>query len=101
MPENPEEVHPDHGRASRLRVEEVSAQIAVDQQHDLRRGQRTDGKDHQAGHHEVEPGEQWHFGQRHSRATHAKNGSYDVDRRADAAKAGDQQGQRPEIRAVP
>ena len=40
MAEDPEEVHPDDGRAAGLRVEEVAAQIAVDQQHDLRCGQR-------------------------------------------------------------
>ena len=48
MSEDPEEMHPDHRRTSGLRVEEMSAQVAIDQQHDLRRGQRTDGKDHQA-----------------------------------------------------
>jgi hypothetical protein len=42
MAEDPEEVHPQHGRAARLRIEEVRAQVAVERQHDLRRGQRAD-----------------------------------------------------------
>src|SRR6266851_191345 len=62
MSENPEEMHPDHGGASRLGVEEVPPKIAIDQQHNLRSRKRTDGEDHQSGHHKVEPGEQWHFG---------------------------------------
>src|SRR5579863_85618 len=100
MSENPEEMHPDHRRAPSLRVEEMSAEIAIDEQHDLSRGQRTDGQYHQPRHHNIEPGEQRHFSQRHSWATHAKDGSHDVDRRADAAKAGDQQRKYPEIRAM-
>ena len=40
MSEDPEEVHPEYGGAAGLRVEEVSAQIAIDDQHDLRGGQR-------------------------------------------------------------
>ena len=31
MPEDPEEVHPDHRRAARLGIEEMTAQIAIDQ----------------------------------------------------------------------
>ena len=48
MAEDPEEVHPDDRRSTRLGVEEVAAQIAIDQQHDLRGGQRAQGKHHQA-----------------------------------------------------
>ena len=40
MPEDPEEVHPEYGGAAGLRIEEVPAEIAIDQQHDLRRGKR-------------------------------------------------------------
>ncbi len=90
MAEDPEEMHPDYGRAAGLRVEEMSAEVAVDQQHDLRRRQRTDREEHQACHHEVEPGEQRHLAQRHARAAHAKNGGDDIDRRSDAAEAGNQ-----------
>ena len=38
MTEDPEEVHPDRCRAARLGVEEMTAEIAVDEQHDLRGG---------------------------------------------------------------
>src|ERR1700676_377245 len=100
MSENPEEMHPHHGGASSLGVEEMAAEVAVDQQHDLRRRQWTDREDYKAGHHEVEPGKQWHFRQRHAWGTHAENSCDDVDRCADAAKTGDQKSQRPKIRAM-
>ena len=38
MSEDPEEVHPQHGRAAGLRIEEMASQIPIDQQHDLCRG---------------------------------------------------------------
>ena len=40
MAEDPEEVLPEDRRAAGLRVEEVRAQEAIEQQHDLRRRQR-------------------------------------------------------------
>ena len=40
------------------------------------------------------------FPERHARAAHAQNGGDDVDRGSDAADAGHQQRQRPEVRAV-
>ena len=86
MSEDPEEMHPDNGGASRLGVEEMSAKIAVDQQHYLRRRKRTDCENYQSRHYQIEPGEQRHFCQRHARATQAKNCCHDVDRRTDAAK---------------
>ena len=67
MTEDPEEVHPERGRSARLRVEEVAAQIAVDEQHDLRRRQRRDRDQHHAGHHQVEPGQQRHAAEVHAR----------------------------------
>ncbi len=36
MPEDPEEVHPNHGRASSLRVKEVPAEITVTAPPELR-----------------------------------------------------------------
>ena len=48
MAEDPEEVHPQNGRAAGLRVEEMRAEVAVEHQHDLRRGQRADGDEDQA-----------------------------------------------------
>ena len=38
MSEDPEEMHPEDGRPAGLGIEEVAAQVSVDQQHDLRRG---------------------------------------------------------------
>ncbi len=38
MTEDPEEVHPDQRGTAGLRVEEMSAKIAVDHQHELRGG---------------------------------------------------------------
>ncbi len=100
MAENPKEVHPNYGGASSLCVEEMSAQVAVHQQHDLRSGERADGKYHQHGHDQIEPHQQRHLPQRHSRAAHAQNRGDNIDRRADAAEPRNQQAQCPEIRAV-
>ena len=61
MSEDPEEVHPDHRRAARLRVEEMSAQVAVDHQHDLRRRERAHGDQHHARHHQIQPRQQRHL----------------------------------------
>ena len=98
--EDPEEVHPDHGRAAGLRVEEMSAQIAVDQQHDLRSRERADGKQHQAGHHQVQPDQQRHLssvipGQRMHKIVATILIAVPM-----LPNAGDQQGQGPEIGAV-
>ena len=38
MAEDPKEVHPQHGGAAGLRIEEMAAQISIDQQHHLCRG---------------------------------------------------------------
>ena len=85
--EDPEEVLPQHRRAAGLRVEEVRAEIAVEQQHDLRGRQRGDDDQHHAGRHEVEPDDERHAAERHAGAAHAQGGGDDVDRRADAADA--------------
>ena len=42
--EDPEEVHPEDGGAAGLGVEEVAAEIAIDEQHDLRGGERRDAR---------------------------------------------------------
>src|SRR5271168_2201551 len=46
MAEDPEKMHPDNGRTSGLGIEEMRAQITVDQQHRLRRRQRADRENH-------------------------------------------------------
>jgi len=94
-------VHPHHGRAAGLRIEEVPAEVAIGEQHELRGGERADGEDDQSGHDEVQPDEQRHLAERHPGAAHGEDGGDDVDGRADAAEAGDEQRQRPEVRAVP
>ena len=53
MPEHPEEMLPQHRVAARLRVEEVRAQKAIEQQHDLRGRQRRHGDQNLAGDHEA------------------------------------------------
>src|SRR5216684_1742675 len=78
----------------------MSTQVAVDQQHELRSGERTYSKNDQARHGEIQPGQQGHLPECHSPAAHAQDGGNDVDRGSDAAEAGDQQGQDPEVRAV-
>src|SRR5262249_710095 len=40
MSEYPEEMHPECGRSTRLRIEEMAPQITIDKQHDLRGGKR-------------------------------------------------------------
>ncbi len=53
MAEDPEEVHPEHRRAAGLSVEEMAAEIAVDQQHHLRGGERSDGDQGQPADHSM------------------------------------------------
>ena len=79
MAEDPEEMHPHHGRASGLGIEEMRAQIAVEQQHDLRGGSGENHDQHQARGHQVQPHQQRHLAQRHARAAHAEDGRNDVD----------------------
>ncbi len=101
MAEDPEEVHPDDSRAAGLGIEEVPPQEAVDQQHDLRRGQGRDGNDHQTGHYQHHPGQKRHATQGHAGTTHTKDGGNDIECRPDAAEAGDQQADDPIVGAIP
>ena len=100
MAEDPEEVHPENGRAAGLGIEEVRAQIAVEHQHDLRRGERADGDEDQAGHDQVEPHQQRHAAQLHAGAAHADDRGHDVERGADGADAAEQDRERPVVGAV-
>ena len=100
MAEDPEEVHPQHGRAAGLRIEEVRAEIAVERQHDLRGGQRADGDKDQARHHQVEPDQQRHAAHLHALAAHAEDGGDNVQRGADGADAAEENRQRPVVGAV-
>ena len=100
MSEDPEEVHPHHGRTSGLRIEEMPTQVTVHQQHQLRSRERADQPEAPGAHREIEPGKQRHLTEHHSLATHAEDGGNNVDRGSDAAETGNQQRQGPEIRAV-
>src|ERR1700688_3662541 len=100
MAKNPEEVHPNYRRAAGLRIEEMAAEVTVDGQHDLRSGQWANRKYHKHRHYQIEPREQRHSCQRHSRAAQGKNCCNDIDRCTDAAETGDEQAESPEVRAV-
>src|SRR5271163_572674 len=56
MSEYPEEMNPDQRRSPSLGVEEVTAQIAIDEEHELRRSQWSDGDQRQHAYDEHEPG---------------------------------------------
>ena len=58
--EDPEEVLPQHRRAAGLGVEEVRAEEAVEEQHDLRRGERRQGEQDLEADHQHQPDEQRH-----------------------------------------
>src|SRR5438445_244729 len=85
----------EHGR-----VEEVGTEIAVEHQHDLRRGERADSDEDQSGDNGVQPGQQRHAGELHAGAAHTERGSDEVDRRRDGAYAAEQYGERPVVCAV-
>ena len=100
MAEDPEEVHPQNGRAAGLRIEEVRAKVAVERQHDLRCGQRADSDEDQARHHQVEPDQQRHAAHLHALAAHADDGGDDVESGSDRADAAEKDGERPVVGAV-
>src|SRR4029077_310160 len=50
VPEDPEEMHPECRRPARLRIKEMTAEIAVDKQHDLRRRQWSHGDENHRAH---------------------------------------------------
>ncbi len=100
MPKDPEKMHPESCGAACLRIEKVSAQIAVDQQHDLRRRERADRDQNQAGHHQSQPRQQRHAAQRHARTSHTQDGGDDIDCGSDAAEAGHQHRDSPVIGAM-
>ncbi len=100
MAEDPEEVHPENCGATGLGIEEVRAKIAVEREHDLCCGKRTDGDKDEAGHDEIEPGKQRHAAHLHALAAHADDGGYDVECGSDASYAAEEDGQRPVVGAV-
>ena len=79
----------------------MSAEVAIDQQHGLRGGQRADGENHQNGADNHQPNEERHAKQRHPFAAQTKRRGDEIDRAADGAEATENQCERPEISAVP
>ena len=73
---------------------------AIDQQHELRGAERTHGQNDEPAGDQSHPGKERHFAKGHARAAHAKNCGDDVDGGANAAEAGNEQAERPEIGAV-
>jgi hypothetical protein len=77
----------------------MASQVPIHQQHDLRRGKRGDRDQNHSGHHQVEPSEQRHAVERHSRAAEAHNCRDKIDGCADASETGDEKSDRPVVRA--
>src|SRR5271170_3836162 len=100
MAEDPEEVHPQNCGSTGLGIEEVRAQIAVQREHDLCCGERTDCDKDDAGHDEIEPGKQRHAAHLHTLAAHAEDGSYDVECGSDASYTAEKDGKCPVVGAV-
>src|SRR5439155_20747015 len=100
VPEDPEEVHPDDSGTARLRVEKMSAQITIDEQHDLRGRQWTDHQDDHPRHDEIQPDEKGHPSERHPWTPHAHDRGNDVHHRAYAAEPGHEQAEHTVIGAV-
>ena len=90
MAEDPEEVHPQHGRAAGLRVEEVRAEVAVEQSMICAAVSGLMVTKTRPRHDEVEPDQQRHAAQLHARAAHAEDGGDDVERGADGADAAEE-----------
>src|ERR1019366_4695235 len=101
MPEYPEEVHPEHRGAAGLRIEEVRAQVAIEQQHDLSRSEWADSDEDHTGHHEIEPYQQGHASELHAGTAHAERGRHYIKGGADAADAAEQDRESPVVSAVP
>jgi hypothetical protein len=60
MAEEPEEVLPQHGLSSAARIEEVAAELSVDEEHHERRGERWIGAEDEDAGDERHPHEERH-----------------------------------------
>ncbi len=78
----------------------MRAYIAVEHQHDLRRGERADRNEDHARSNQVKPDQQRHPVQLHAWAAHADRCRDDVQRRTRSADSAEQNRQRPVVRAV-
>jgi hypothetical protein len=100
MTEYPEEVRPQNRGASHLCIEKVSPKIAVDQEHDLSSGQRSDCHKHQKSSGRIDPPEKGNSQQRHPLAAHAKNRCKNIGSSPNAADAIHDKRKRPVIHRV-
>ncbi len=98
--EEPEEVLPHDRRSAGLRVEEVSAKKAVQEQHDLGGRQRRKGNDRHAGDDEHHPDVDWHATQGHPGAAHREGRDDQVDGSRDRPEPHHENGEVPVISAV-
>ena len=81
MAEEPEQVLPQIRRAAVGHVEEMGAELAIEQDHDQRRGQRRDRQQHLDRRPEHRPDEERHLAQRHARGAHAEDRGDEIDAR--------------------
>src|SRR5579862_8936336 len=97
MPKNPKKVHPENSGAAGLGIKEVSAQVAVDAEHDLRCREGTDcEKDKHAGN-QIEPDQQGHAAELHARTAHAERGGHQVEGGTDASDSAEEDAERPVV----
>ena len=101
MAENPEEVHPQYGGATRLRVKEMGTQKTIERKHHLRSRKRRYRQEHHCGHDQVQPDKQRHLAECHPGTAQAYDCRQNVYGCSNAAKSGDQQAESPEIGTVP
>src|SRR5580693_3621589 len=100
MTEYPEEMDPDQRGATRLCVKEMTAQIAIYEQHELRCSERSDRHERQHAHDEKQPCEQRHSHQRHPFAAHRDDRRNSVDRSPKGAKTTDDESESPIVGCV-
>ena len=100
MPEDPEEVRPEHRRAARLRVKKIRVEISIQDQHDLAGRERRHRDDDEKRGHEKHPDQERHLAKGHALASQAENRHENIDRGRDAADAVQQERKRPVVRAV-
>ena len=97
----PEEMLPENRVPARLGIEEMGAQEAIKEQHDLGARQDRQRQKHQERNHQHHPNEKREPAHRHARATHGQRRGEHVDRPGYAAKAADQDAENPVVRGIP
>src|SRR5215470_8266027 len=100
MTEEPEEVLPHDSGAARLRIEEVGAEVAVEEQHDLGGGQRRQDEQSHGRDGEHDPHEDGQTAEGHARPAHGQRGGHEVDRGSNGADACHEDGEVPVVGGV-